>query len=41
MLKVDVLECTFECKSKKDAVVEEEANASESKCCRASVNEWK
>ena len=28
-------------RSKKDEVVEEEANAGASKCCRASVNEWK
>ena len=28
-------------RSKKDAVIEEEANAGASKRCRASVNEWK
>ena len=41
MQSLDVLECTIECKSKEDAVVEEETNAGTSKCCRANVNEWK
>ena len=39
--KADELQCTIGCKSKKDAVVEEETNAGASNCSRASVNEWK